>query len=66
VTGGDVVRACLAIAAEDDAVKTRTHIPLPTAARLDNLAGVSPAQPSPAQPSYAAADLAATLWEFDS
>ncbi len=41
---GDVVRAALYLASEDDAVKTRTHIPLPTdafSARLDTVASVS-------------------------
>jgi hypothetical protein len=40
---GDVVLAALHLASEDDAIKTRTHIPLPVDAfskRLDNIVTV--------------------------
>jgi len=50
--GGDVVLAALEIASEDDAVKTRTHIPLPVESfsqRLDSIVGECRSQLSSSQ-----------------
>jgi hypothetical protein len=70
-SGGDVARAALLLAAEDDAVASRTAVPLPIdsyVGRVDTLASDFTAQyaaPSPADPDAVLAALDAFLYGED-